>query len=238
VTIACERAGDSRLRILVSDNGRGIPAERLGAVFAPFDRLGAEDSAIEGTGLGLALSHRLVGLMGGELTVESEFGSGSTFCVELDLAGSTEERAAEKGRGGDIAANGRETAARLLYIEDNVSNVKLIEQILTHRPQITVQPAMQGRLGIELARQHQPDAILLDLHLPDMSGEQVLDRLKSDPRTDRIPVIVLTADATPGQRRRLSEAGAGGYLTKPLDVAGFLAAIDNVLAPELSTETS
>ena len=122
--------------------------------------------------------------------------------------------------------------ARLLYIEDNLANVSLVETILAARPQLTLVTALQGRLGLDLARQHGADLILLDVHLPDLTGDEVLARLREDPRTADIPVVVISADATAGRIDRLLEAGAHAYLTKPLDVDEFLDVVDGVLSPE------
>jgi len=114
----------------------------------------------------------------------------------------------------------------VLYIEDNLSNLRLIEQVLSRRPHTTLLSAMQGQVGLDLAREHRPDMILLDLHLPDLPGDEVLRRLLDEPRTRQIPVVILSADATPGQSERLLAAGARAYLTKPLDVRQFLALVD------------
>jgi CheY-like chemotaxis protein/anti-sigma regulatory factor (Ser/Thr protein kinase) len=218
VNIACERAGPN-LRIGVRDTGRGIPADRLSDVFEPFERLG------------LALSEHLMELMGGTLTVKSEPGVGSTFTAELELAEQSDALAPIE-RSFKITERDRSDAApkaRLLYVEDNVANIKLIERVLEHRPEIAVEATLQGRLGIELARHHPPDVILLDLHLPDLTGEQVLDALKSDARTARIPVIILTADVSADQATRVLNLGASAFLTKPLDVPSFLDTLDEVL---------
>jgi PAS domain S-box-containing protein len=230
VGIVCERAGPT-LRIHVSDTGRSISPEQLLKVFAPFERLGAEHENIEGSGLGLALSKDLMELMGGTLTVESEAGVGSTFTAALELAEDTQSS--------DILAPALDSpedhgvadapTVRLLYMEDNIVNIKLVERVLDRRPEIAVEAAMLGRLGIELARHHPPNVIVLDLGLPDLTGEQVLEALKADPRTFRIPVIILTADVRVDQGPRLVELGAACFLTHPLDAPSFLAALDAVL---------
>jgi CheY-like chemotaxis protein len=229
VWVFCEEAGEDLLRISVKDTGRGIRPEDIERLFAPFDRLGAEQTEVQGTGLGLALSKRLIEALGGTIDVESAPGEGSTFSVELPLV---EPPAVQFERMDEVdlaPASVLGEAATLLYVEDNLSNLRLIERILESRPQVKLLSAMQGRLGLDLARQHRPDLILLDLHLPDMSGEEVLHQLREDPRTDDIAVVVISADATPGQVSRLIAAGALTYLTKPLDVRRFLEVIDETL---------
>jgi CheY-like chemotaxis protein/nitrogen-specific signal transduction histidine kinase len=235
VTVWCEPTvrgeGESCLRIHVRDTGHGIPAGKLDELFVPFSRLGAEQGNIEGTGLGLALSQRLVEAMGGQLFVESVVGEGSTFSVELPR---TESPLALWASSTTVAAGSPPPelpAATLLYIEDNLANFSLIESILEAYPQINLLAALQGRRGLELAGEHLPDLILLDLHLPDMPGDDVLRELRSDASTRDIPVIVISADATPSRIQRLRAAGADDYITKPLDVDGFLAAVDRVLGP-------
>jgi PAS domain S-box-containing protein len=221
--------GNAVLALGVRDSGPGIPAERLGELFVAFSRLGAERSGIEGTGLGLALSLRLVEAMGGQLRVESTVGEGSTFWVELPVTESPRGRL-EPGRT-DVPRPERapRPARTILYVEDNLANLDLVETILGDRPEIDVIPALQGRLGLQLAREHRPDLILLDLHLPDLSGEMVLHELRADERTRHIPVLVISADATTRRVERLRTAGARDYLTKPLDVNEFLAAVDAAL---------
>src|SRR5690606_38068715 len=223
--------GTPRLALGVSDTGPGIPAERMGELFVPFSRLGAEQGGVEGTGLGLALSQRLVEAMHGELRVESEVGVGSTFWVELPVDDHPLARL-ESYRLGAPAPPPRQASRgprRVLYVEDNLANLNLVESIFEDRPEIQLLPALQGRMGLELAREHRPDLILLDLHLPDMNGEDVLQQLRSDSRTSNIPVLVISADATPRQIARLRAAGARGYLTKPLDLDEFLREVDAAL---------
>jgi len=217
VRIACQPAGMAALRIGVTDEGQGISPAQEHRLFAPFDRLGAEASATEGTGLGLALSKALVEAMGGTIGVDSTVGVGSRFWFEPPAPATT--------------AAGATATGTILYIEDNLSNFRLIERALALRANVRLLPAMLGGLGLDLAREHRPDLVLLDLHLPDMSGDELLARLRADPATREIPVIVLSADATPGQVERLLADGARAYLTKPLDIGAFLAAVDEVLAP-------
>jgi len=217
-------------RISVSDTGAGIPVEKLARLFTPFDRLGAEQSHVEGTGLGLALCQRLVQAMQGTIGVSSTLNNGSTFWLELPQAESPLQKleASQSGATGDTK---NEETRRLLYIEDNFSNVTLVEQMLAERPALELMTAMQGRVGLELARKHSPDLILLDLHLPDIPGWQVLAQLKADHLTREIPVVVISADATTPQIKRLISAGARSYLTKPIDIAEFFRVIDEVLLP-------
>jgi CheY-like chemotaxis protein/anti-sigma regulatory factor (Ser/Thr protein kinase) len=220
VNVACSPSVDGRLRISIQDTGPGIDAEKISRVFTPFDRLGAEQGDVEGTGLGLALSKALLEAMSGSIGVESTPGVGSTFWIELPRT--------ESQLPGEItpsSADGAEAAlaqARtVIYIEDNVPSAQLMERIFARWPDIKLISAMQGGLGVELARQHVPDLILLDLHLPDIQGLEVLQRVRSDPTTRNIPVVVTSADATPGQIARLRAAGADEYLTKPLDILRF-----------------
>jgi PAS domain S-box-containing protein len=216
-------------RISVRDAGAGIPVDKLARLFTPFDRLGAEQSAVEGTGLGLALCQRLVQAMQGTIGVSSTLGSGSTFWLELPQSDSPLQKlesAKTVLADGEISGDTR----RLLYIEDNFSNVTLVEQMLAERPTLELMTAMQGRVGLELARKHAPDLILLDMHLPDIPGWQVLAQLKADHLTREIPVVVISADATPPQIKRLLSAGAHAYLTKPIDIVEFLRVIDEALS--------
>ncbi len=228
VSLDCAPAAEGLVRITVRDTGPGIPPEKLGRLFTPFDRLGAEQTGIEGTGLGLALSKRLVEAMGGALGVESVPGQGSAFWVELPGADGPEDA---RGRPGDTGAQAGAPAKGLtvLYIEDNLSNLKLIERIAGRRPGVRILAAMQGGLGLALAREHRPDLVLLDLHLPDMPGEEVLRRLREDAETRAIPVVVLSADATPGRVQRLLSAGARAYLGKPLEVTKIMDLLDEML---------
>lgn len=221
-----------RLAIRVADTGVGIASEAMARLFDPFDRLGAEMSGVEGTGLGLALSKGLIEAMGGTVKAESEAGAGSVFTIELRLAEPPVDRF-EREWGGVEAPPSQVTPSRtILYIEDNVSNLRLIERIISDRPHVRLLSAMQASLGLELARDHLPDLILLDLHLPDMAGDEALRRLRQDPTTRTIPVVMISADATPAQIERLLAAGADEYLTKPLDVKRFLQVLEAMLDRE------
>jgi signal transduction histidine kinase/ActR/RegA family two-component response regulator len=216
-----------RLAITVADTGRGISPAMRQRLYTPFDRLGAEQSSVEGTGLGLALSKRLVEAMGGTLAFESQVGEGTTFTVHVPM---TEPPVATLIASSKPAPDDAGAAAQgtVLSIEDNVANVRLLERIVGRRPGLRLLSAMQGNRGVELARDHRPGLILLDLHLPDMHGGEVLARLQADPVTREIPVVILSADATPGQITQLLDEGARAYLTKPVDVTEVLGLIDEV----------
>lgn len=227
VAVTCTPLPEAILRISVRDTGPGIDPARRELLFAPFERLGAETSGIEGTGLGLALSRQLIEQLGGTMGVESAPGQGSTFWIDLPM---TEEPESPEGAPPvplDRAAD--QDGRVLLLIEDNLANLRLVEAMLRQRPHVTVLPAMQGGLGLELAYSNAPDVIVLDLHLPDMSGRDVLTRLKADPRTRDIPVIVATADADRRRGQALVAEGAASCLTKPLDLKSFLETVDAAL---------
>ncbi len=218
------------VRIRISDTGVGIGVDQLGRLFEPFERLGAEHTEVEGTGLGLALSKALVEAMGGTLEIEATTERGSSFILGLVAT----ERPTAEGRGApsvptpalaDPAGPAVAHAGRILYIEDNLSNLTLVQQILDRYFSVELISAIQGTLGLDLARKHLPDLIILDLNLPDTPGLEVLARLKAEPATTDIPVIVLSAEASRGTTRQALALGASVYLTKPLDVNSFVDAV-------------
>jgi PAS domain S-box-containing protein len=217
-------APNGRVRVEVADTGPGIPPEQRDRLFVPFERLGTD--VAEGTGLGLALSKGLVEAMGGRIGMRDRPGGGSVFWVEL--APAEPPAMTTTPRAHDQAPDADGDARTVLYIEDNPVNMKLVERVLARRPGTRLLQAMQGRLGIELAREHQPDLVLLDAHLPDMHGEEVLRQLREDPATREIPVVVISADAMPDRVSKLLAAGARAYLTKPLEVRRLLKLIAEV----------
>jgi len=200
--------------VRVSDTGPGIAAEDLPRLFIPFDRIGAEASDVEGTGLGLALSRRLAEAMNGTLHATSELGTGSTFELRLTRC---EPEAAPTARLAPQAVKDGPAACRVLYVEDNISNLHLIEEMLVDDG-IEIIAAATGRLALDIAPGAGADVVLLDMNLPDMTGDQVLHGLRACPQTAATPVIVLTADATSATRRRMLELGVSAHLTKPIDV--------------------
>jgi two-component system, sensor histidine kinase and response regulator len=225
---------DSGIRMKISDTGIGIPREKMPRVFTPFDRLGAEQSGIEGNGLGLALCQRLVRAMEGTIGVESVPQRGSTFWVQLSAADSPLKILSRKQSVTVDKESSLFTEARtVLYIEDNFSNLMLVEELLKGEPNVELLTAMQGRIGLDLARKHAPDLILLDLHLPDLPGWDVLNQLQANDATRQIPVVVVSADATRQQIDRLTAGGARGYLTKPINVTEFLGVLSSSLNGEV-----
>ncbi len=228
VTTTIQPRPGGRVRIDVTDTGQGISQQALAKLFTPFERLDAGQTGIEGTGLGLALSRSLVQAMGGDIGVSSSQGQGSTFWVEFPAAetAAVAEHAVEHDA--VVAARAYTAAKTMLYVEDVIENVLLVEQILKKRPSVTLIPAMLGRAALDLARQHHPDLILLDVHLPDMTGGEVIRHLRANPATTGTPIVILSADATARQKVRLLAAGAAAYLTKPIRVRDLLQTIDGV----------
>ena len=231
VFISVEPVASSRMRISVRDTGEGIDEASQKKLFTPFERLNA-GAEIEGTGLGLALSRSLVEAMGGAIEVESTVGVGTTFTVELGRGEPAAIRDIPEETRELVAARSYNGERRLLYIEDTVANVRLVEEILQSRPSIRVLPAGMGQLGLELAREHNPDLILLDLHLPDLGGGDVLAELRGDESTRDIPVVILSADATERVPGPLLDAGASAYLTKPISVQELLEVVDRYMGPD------
>jgi CheY-like chemotaxis protein len=192
-------------------------------LFQPFNRLGQERGREEGTGIGLVMSKRLVELMGGLIGVESTVGLGSVFWFELNAT--LEPKLPDTELPAEIAASGlpRSGPVRtLLYVEDNPANLKLIEQLIARRPDIGLLVARDGNLGIELARAHRPDVILMDINLPGISGIEALRILREDPETAHIPVVALSANAMPRDIEKGLQAGFFRYLTKPIKVNEFM----------------
>lgn len=239
VTLEVQREGDARLHIRVTDTGKGIPEHKLTELFQPFSRLDAENSEIEGTGIGLTITRRIVEAMGGSVGVQSEVGVGSTFWLELSLDEPVSQTSAERVASAPVVeAAGRERpedqCRTVLYIEDNPANIRLMEQIVGQLPQVHLLTAHTAALGIELALTRRPDLILLDINLPGMDGYWVLEAFKAEAGLELTPVIAITANATPRDIERGMAAGFVDYLTKPLDVEQFLGAVQRYLAEPMA----
>jgi CheY-like chemotaxis protein len=227
------------VRISVRDSGEGLSPLKIAQLFQPFNRLGQEAGAEEGTGIGLVVSRQLVELMGGEIGVTSTVGVGSVFWFELNatlapqlvldeldglLAQPLTEAIAET-----IAPPGA-SVCTLLYVEDNQANMALVEQLIARRPDMRLLEAQDAMRGIAMARAHQPDLILMDINLPGISGMQALAILQEDAATQHIPVLALSANAMSRDTEKGLAAGFFRYLTKPIRVQEFMAALDEGLA--------
>jgi signal transduction histidine kinase/ActR/RegA family two-component response regulator len=237
VVVDCAPATPQRLRLTVRDTGIGMTPEQQAALFQPFNRLGQENGAQEGTGIGLVVTRRLVELMGGEIGVSSDAGAGSVFWIELARAEGQAETAAADRDGATVApSTGAALPYTLLYVEDNPANLRLVQEIVRFRPGLRLLSAADGRAGLALARAERPAVVLMDLNLPGMSGFEVLSALRADPDTAAIPVIALSANAMQHDIERGLAAGFDRYLTKPIDIDRFNEAIDGVLAQRAAAE--
>jgi len=229
ITVSCMPSAAERVRIGVTDQGDGLSPEQLSQLFQPFNRLGQELHAVEGTGIGLVMTKRLVELMGGEIGVESTPGQGSCFWVELAL-GDPVTLPARVALPAPTPA--RVPALRqhlMLYVEDNPANLMLVEVLIGRRPDIRLISATNGIKGLEMALQFQPDVILMDINLPGINGIRVLEILAADPRTADIPVVALSANAMPRDIAKGLAAGFFRYLTKPIVITEFMATLDQAL---------
>lgn len=229
ITIKCDKPNNNNdLRVSITDTGKGLTKEQSKQLFIAFNRLGAENTDIEGTGVGLVITKNIVELMGGSIGVESEIGVGSTFWFELP--GGLE-------RFSNIDSNTSltevkvdlEEARTVLYIEDNPANLRLVTQLLSRLPNIHMWSAHEPKLGLELAAEHCPDLILLDINLPGMDGYEVLKILRRNEGTRDIPVIAISANAMPKDIEKGIEVGFVDYITKPININAFLMAIDDNL---------
>lgn len=227
VVVDCTACPNDQWRINVRDSGPGLSADQCARLFTSFDRFGTEYIPERGVGLGLVHAKQLVEAMSGTIGVDSILGEGSTFWVDLPRVESPASQCNEE-EAAPVSVPTRTVLYSVLSIDNDPVNLKLLEQILVYRPETRLIAAMQGRLGLDLAREHQPDLILLDLNLPDLSGLQLLLTLRADPHTQEIPVVVIGADTTPHQIERLLAAGALAHLTKPMHVQKFLEILDKL----------
>jgi len=231
VVIRCEPRPGDLIRISVVDDGPGISRDHHDLVFTPFERLSAGETKVEGTGMGLAVSRRLAEAMGTTIGIASDIGEGSTFWIDLPAGAAIDAPVT-----GAALPSQRETASdelprrTVLLVEDNPANVRLVERIFGLVDDVRVVSTGYGGEAVDLAIREGASLVLLDLNLPDLSGERVLAALRGTPATRSVPVIVVSADATPGQIDRLLAAGATRYLTKPFDVQELLDVVDVVTA--------
>jgi PAS domain S-box-containing protein len=227
VHVSSRALASDRIEIAVTDTGIGMTEAQLADLFQPFNRLGREDSAQQGTGIGLVISQRLAELMGGSLRARSYVGEGSSFILNLPAAipSNTVPSALDAPDGGLIRYHRRSVH----YIEDNETNVEVMRGILDQRPQIELGVSITGLDGLAAIVARPPDLVLLDMQLPDIGGLELLHRLKTDPRTAAIPVVVVSADALANHIAAAFEAGCAHYLTKPVNIAEILALLDDLL---------
>lgn len=228
VIISCGVQGTDKLRISVSDTGIGIAEEKLADLFSPFDRLGAENSNIEGTGIGLTITKHLVELMSGEISVESKLDVGTVFYVDMplsDVAATMHEKQADVS----VLHVATEGACSIVYIEDNMTNVELVKQVINQYTDMAFYHAVNGRDGIELVKTCMPDLVLLDINLPDLDGCAVREILKNDSQTAHIPIVAVSANAMAHDVDAGLKAGFTDYVTKPINVAHFIGVIDKII---------
>jgi PAS domain S-box-containing protein len=237
VKVKCTCTQD-RIRISIKDTGEGLPPEKIVQLFQPFNRLGQEYGAEEGTGIGLVVTKQLVELMGGTISVESAVGVGSEFCIEL-IRDNTPQLAGGNMLPGDRANYDVGEIRTLLYVEDNPANLMLVEQIIEGLPQIKMLSARDGNGGVKQALDHIPDVILMDINLPGISGVEALKILRKNKLTEHIPVIALSANAMLRDIEKGLEAGFFRYLTKPIKIIEFMNALDDALLfSEIASENS
>ena len=229
VIVSCKVMGKKRIRISIEDKGEGLSSGQIEQLFQPFNRLGQELNAVEGTGIGLVMTKRLVELMGGEIGVSSVPGEGSTFWVDMTLSASPQISDASSALITPLRDDTEAHQHTLLYVEDNPANLMLVQDLIARRPDICLLSAMDGITGVEMALANLPDAILMDINLPGINGIRVLEILRADTRTAAIPVVALSANAMPRDIEKGLEAGFFRYLTKPIKVNEFMETLDLVL---------
>ncbi|MBT7487629.1 MAG: PAS domain S-box protein [Rhodospirillales bacterium] len=228
VTLTCSEAGAEMLRINVTDTGMGIPQEQHQELFQPFSRLGQEMTEIEGTGIGLVVTKRLVNEMGGNIGFVSDVGEGSTFWIEIPLSSDVASQEADD-TSAELSPAFDEAVGQVLYIEDNPANLTLMEMIIARTKGLKMITAHTAELGLDLAKAKKPDIVIMDINLPGMNGIKALERLREMKETREIPVIALTANATARDIKMGEAAGFHAYLTKPVDVSTLLDSIQLAL---------
>jgi CheY-like chemotaxis protein len=231
VEVTCTVTSPERVRISVKDTGAGLSPEKMTQLFQPFNRLGQESSAEQGTGIGLVMSKRVVEQMKGVIGASSTVGEGSVFWFELLLTLAPAPAAATAGSA--VAAPARvpngAPLRTLLYVEDNPANLALVAQLVARRSDLRLLTAVNGTVGVDLARVSRPEMILMDINLPGISGIEALKILRDDPATAHIPIVALSANAMPRDIKKGLEAGFFYYLTKPVKVNELMDTIDVAL---------
>jgi len=238
VKLSCEKLRENRLRISVTDTGPGIPQKHHARLFQPFSRLEEHETLIEGTGIGLTICKELINLMGGEIHLKSEVGKGSTFSIDLALCDqpSNQIKRTEISDSHPSENPVQRTDLSILYIEDNPANMQLVERIMQNsRPEVSLFVATNGQQGLALARKHQPDLILLDIHLPQINGWEIFERLQQSASTRNIPVIAVSANAMEKDIKKTLGMGFDQYLTKPIILEDFLKILDRYFGPRSSS---
>lgn len=238
ITLTCNFNGDSSFLFSVTDTGAGLNSSQQQQLFKAFNRLGHEQTEIEGTGIGLVITKKIVELMGGGIGLNSEIGVGTTFWIKLPtnenehlkMHMDNENSEFEQSNTLEADVDALEPKRSVLYVEDNPANLRLVEQILSGLPNLHMWSAPEPLLGLELAMEHLPDLILLDINLPGMDGYQVLKQLRSKDASRNIPVIAISANAMPKDIKKGEEAGFDGYITKPVNVKELLETVENKLA--------
>jgi len=234
VTLSCHEIPDQMLRIIVADDGIGIPEALQGSLFEPFERLGHELGQVDGSGLGLSITRQIVEMLDGRIGFESVQDEGSTFWVDIAL--SNQQSAVEKKAetptevvADDKLIKGDGTARKVLYIEDNPDNLHLVEAIVAQFSNVELLSASNAITGYDLSTSKRPDLILMDINLPGMSGEQALKRLRDTRETRHIPVIAVTSNSLPQDIEAGLRAGFNAYITKPIKISELIRTIDQML---------
>ncbi len=224
VTLNAQRKASGRIGVSVTDTGEGIPPEKLETLFQAFNRLGAEHTQIEGTGLGLVIAKQLVERMEGKIGVESTVGQGTCFRIELPPPDPHSENEDASDR-----QDGADKKSTVLYIEDNITNVKLVQQLLKSNKAIHMVTAEEATTGIEMARSERPDLILMDINLPGMDGVSALKKLRSLDETKTIPVLAVTANVLKTDIEKYQKAGFESFIAKPIEMKSFLETVQQYL---------
>ena len=240
IILTCDVIENNFFRISVTDTGKGLSTEQQKQLFKAFNRLGFEQTGIEGTGIGLVITKKIVELMSGRIGLDSEVGVGSTFWVELPTDIDKENTMYANIKGGtshnlsltdyDMSNDDSDDMRTVLYIEDNPANLRLVEQVLASLPKLHMWSAPEPLLGLELAIEHLPDLILLDINLPGMDGFEVLEQLRNNEISKDIPIVAVSANAMPKDILKAKNAGFNDYVTKPINIKELLDVVEKKLS--------